>query len=310
MRELRVSLSQMRLADLAVGRDGRNRCLLSAFRARTGRNQPSNSRFIFGPAVWLRHLIKPAAGYGLAYVDWSQQEFGIAAALSGDHQMLAAYHSGDPYLTFAIQAGEAPVGATKKTHGAIREQFKACALAVQYGMGEESLAQRIGQPTCQARELLRVHHETYRTFWRWSDATLDYAQLRNRLFTTFGWTLHLGAMVNARSVRNFPMQANGAEMLRVACCLLTERGIRVCAPVHDAVLIEAPLEHLDDAVRTTQRQMAEASRIVLDGVELRSDATLIRYPDRYQDPRGTKMWQTVTEVMDEIDATGVGTHAA
>ena len=69
LRELRVSLAQLRLADLAVGRDGRNRCLLSAFRARTGRNQPSNSRFIFGPAVWLRGLIRPEPGYGLAYVD-------------------------------------------------------------------------------------------------------------------------------------------------------------------------------------------------------------------------------------------------
>ena len=38
MRELRVSLSQLRLADLAVGSDGRNRVLLSPFRAKTGRN--------------------------------------------------------------------------------------------------------------------------------------------------------------------------------------------------------------------------------------------------------------------------------
>ena len=57
IRELRVSLSQLRLRDLAVGRDGRNRCLLSAFSSRTGRNQPSNSRYIFGPAVWIRGLI-------------------------------------------------------------------------------------------------------------------------------------------------------------------------------------------------------------------------------------------------------------
>jgi hypothetical protein len=44
------------------------------------------------------------------------------------------------------------------------------------------------------------------------------------------------------------MQANGAEMLRLACCLATERGIEVCAPVHDAILICAPLDRLDDDV--------------------------------------------------------------
>src|SRR5262249_26125562 len=50
IRELRHALAQLRLNELAVGADGRNRVLLSAFGSRTGRNQPSNSRFIFGPA--------------------------------------------------------------------------------------------------------------------------------------------------------------------------------------------------------------------------------------------------------------------
>ena len=297
LRELRVSLSQLRLADLAIGCDSRNRCLLSAFRARTGRNRPSNSRFIFGPAVWLRGLIRPEPGYGLAYIDWSQQEFGIAAALSGDPHMMTAYESGDPYLSFARQARAVPESATKRSHPVIREQFKACALAVQYGMGDVSLGHRIGQPAAQARQLLRLHRETYCTFWQWSDAAVDYAYLHGHLYTTFGWTLHLGPQVNSRSLRNFPMQANGAEMLRVACCLATEHGIRVCAPVHDALLIEVPLDRLDESVFEVQHQMAAASRVVLDGFTLRSDATLIRYPERYHDVRGIQMWETVWDIM-------------
>ena len=105
LRELRHALSEMRLNDLAVGSDGRNRCLLSAFGARSGRNTPSNKEFIFGPAVWLRNLIKPPTGHGLAYIDWIQQEFGIAAALSSNPAMLEAYQSGDCYLAFAKQPG-------------------------------------------------------------------------------------------------------------------------------------------------------------------------------------------------------------
>jgi hypothetical protein len=289
MKDLRYALSQMRLANLAVGSDGRNRTMLSAFRARTGRNQPSNSGFIFGPAVWLRGLIKPEPGYGLAYVDWSQQEFGIAAALSGD-----------PYLAFAKQAGAVPPDGTKATHGAVREQFKACVLAVQYGMGPESLARRIGQPVSRARELLRIHRETYKAFWRWSDGVVDHAMLMGELWTVFGWTIHVGAEVNARSLQNFPMQANGAEMLRLACCMVTEEGIRVCAPVHDAILIEAPLDSLESAVARTQQLMSDASEIVLDGFRLRSEAKLIHHPDRYEDERGAKMWATVWEILDEI----------
>ena len=64
--------------------DGRNRVILSAFKAKTGRNQPSSSKFIFGPATWARFLIKPQPGQALAYIDWRAQEIGIAAALSGD----------------------------------------------------------------------------------------------------------------------------------------------------------------------------------------------------------------------------------
>ena len=299
LRELRSALSQMRLSDLRVGKDGRNRALLSAFQARTGRNQPSNTKFIFGPSVWLRGLIQPPPGYGIAYIDWAQQEFGIAAALSGDLLMMEAYRSGDPYLAFAKQAGAAPSDSTKTTHKAIRDQFKSTVLAVQYGMGADALAQRIGQPPIRARELLRLHRETYRVFWRWSDAAVDYAMLNGKLYTVFGWRVQVPPISNPRSLSNFPMQANGAEMLRLACCLATECGVEVCAPVHDAVLICAPLEQLDADVAQMQDAMREASRIVLDGFELGTDAKIVRYPDRYMDERGATMWERVMELIHE-----------
>jgi DNA polymerase I-like protein with 3'-5' exonuclease and polymerase domains len=248
--------------------------------------------------VWLRGLIKPPPGYAVAYVDWSQQEFGVAAALSGDLAMQAAYRSGDPYLAFAKQAHAVPADATKATHGAQRELFKQCVLAVQYGMEAESLALRIGQPRIVARDLLRAHRETYCVFWRWSDAALDTAMLTGSLHTVFGWHVHVAENANPRSLRNFPMQANGAEMLRLACCLATERGIEVCAPVHDAVLICAPLDRLEAAVAAMRAAMAEASRVVLGGFELTTDVSVTRWPGRYMDGRGRVMWDRVMGLLD------------
>ena len=302
LRELRFSLAQMRLSDLQVGKDGRNRCLLSAFASRTGRTQPSNTKFIFGPSVWLRGLIKPPPGNGVAYIDWSQQEFGIAAALSGDPAMVAAYSSSDPYLTFAKQAGAVPEWATKQTHGATRELYKQCALAVLYGMGEDGLAARIGQSFFHARELLRLHHELYRVFWRWSDAAVSFAMLGGGLHTVFGWRVRTPSDPNVRSLRNFPMQANGAEMLRLACILATERGIEVCAPVHDAVLIRAPLDRLKADIAGMQAAMSEASKLVLGGFELGTDAKVVRYPDRYMDDRGVVMWERVMRLIADREA--------
>ena len=298
LRELRSALASLRLNELAVGRDARNRTPLWAFGSSTGRNQPGNSKFIFGPSVWLRGLVKPPLGNGLAYVDWSTQEFGITAALSADAEMIAAYASGDPYLEFGKQIRLLPADATKNSHADGRQICKACILGISYGMEAETLALRIGQSTIVARDLLRAHREIYPSFWRWSDANVDYAMLHGSLRTAFGWHVHVGVDSNPRSLRNFPMQGNGAEMMRIACCLATERGIEVCAPIHDAILICAPLERLDADVARMQEAMAEASRAVLDGFEIRTDVKLIKYPDRFMDDRrGAVMWDRVTSLL-------------
>jgi DNA polymerase-1 len=170
---------------------------------------------------------------------------------------------------------------------------------VQYGMGEASLAARINQPVARARQLLALHRYTYRQFWKWSDSAVDEAVLGGRLWAGFGWQIHTRDELNDRSLRNFPMQANGAEMLRIACILLTEAEIRVCAPVHDALLIEAPLDELDEAIAKTKLLMKESSRIVLDGFELDSDVKEFRYPERYMDKRGEVMWNTVMNLVGE-----------
>lgn len=301
IREVRDNLGKLRLTDLAVGRDGRNRTMLSPLRARSGRNAPSASRFIFGPSVWLRSLIKPEPGRALAYIDFASQEIGIAAALSGDEAMLRAYESGDPYLAFAIDAGLAPAGATKATHKAVRDRCKALVLGTLYGMQEKTLAGNLNAPTAEARELLRAHRRTYSRFWQWSQAAIDTAMLRGHLDTSFGWRLHITGDTKATSLLNHPMQSNGAEMLRLACCFLAEAGIELCAPIHDAVLIEAPAGEIEAAVAEAQRQMQRAARIVTGGVAIGTDAEIVRYPDRYTDPRGVDMWRRVVALLDRLE---------
>jgi hypothetical protein len=299
IRELRYTLSQLRLNDLAVGADGRNRCLLSAFRSKTGRNQPSNAKFIFGPSAWLRSLIRPEPGMAVAYCDWSAQELGIAAALSGDPAMQEAYRSGDPYLWLAKRVNAVPPDATKRTHAQTREQFKVVSLGVLYGLSAEGLARKLNVPPCHGWELLRLHQQICRPFWDWSDRIEAEAMLTGRLQSVFGWTVHVGPDANPRSLRNFPMQANGAEMMRLACCLATERGITVCCPVHDALLVEGSADDIADVVDATMRAMREASELVLPGFPLWSEAKVVRYPDRYSDPRGEHMWGTVCGLVDE-----------
>lgn len=290
---LRSHLGQLQMKRLPLGYDGRNRCMLSPFASKTGRNQPRSTNFVFGRAKWIRRLITPPPGRALLYIDYEQQEFGIAAALSGDSVMQDAYNSDDPYLSFARQAGTAPENASKQTHKRIRDIYKACALAVQYGMGANSLAFRTGQKPVDAKALLNTHRRLYSDYWNWSENAVSYASLMGKIHTAFGWTLHVTHTTNPRTLQNFPMQANGAEILRLACCFLCEAGITVCAPIHDAVLVECAIDDIAETLHDSKLMLAKASRIVLGGFELRTGVQTIEYPRTLGGDDNDDIWRVI-----------------
>ena len=81
---------------LEIGSDGRNRCWLNPFGTKTGRNNPSTNRYLFGLPHTMRSYAKPPPGWAFASVDVGAEEVGIAAALSKDPVLMADYLSGDP----------------------------------------------------------------------------------------------------------------------------------------------------------------------------------------------------------------------
>jgi DNA polymerase-1 len=306
LRQLRHTRDKMRKIKLAVGADARNRTVLWPFKSKTSRTQPKAARWIFSPAVWLRSLIKPGPGQAVAYIDYSAMEFMIAGVLSDGHcgptnTMLNMYLSGDPYLSFAKRVGAVPGTATKRSHEKERERYKNMLLSVQYGMSTETLAGRLGISSFEAHEMLNQHRELFAQYWRWSDDWIAHALQTGVMRTAFGWECRIGIvepLVNARSIRNWPVQSAGADVLRIACVLAARHGIKLLAPVHDAVLIEAPIERIEADVALMREIMRRASRIVLnadaDGPhELRTDAKIIRHPDRYSDKRGEEIWAYV-----------------
>jgi len=305
---LRVVLSQLREIKLEVGSDGRNRTYLAPFGARTGRNQPSTNKFIFGPAVWLRGLIKPPPGYAVSYLDWRSQEFGIAAVLSGDVAMWLAYISGDVYLGFAIAAKLAPEGATRETHEPEREAAKPVVLGLSYSRTAEGIASSSALQRAEAQDLVAVHRRTFHRYWEWSANVVANALAGSRIHTKFGWQWRMDQTtdLNPRSIGNFPVQATGAEMLRLAVSMATEQGIEVVAPVHDAVLIMAPVDRIDQDTQAMAEIMGAASEVVLGGGKrIDVDAKTFRYPDRFMDEkRGGEMWRRVMRLLDEIDPEG------
>lgn len=303
LHQLRQTTAQMRLTGLTIGSDNRNRCMLSPFAASSGRNLPSNSKFIFGPATWMRGLIQPEPGHALAYLDWSAQEIAIAAARSGDEEMITSYASGDPHIHFGNLAGLVPADATKDTHPHLRAVCKTTNLGVLYGMTEYGLALRLGMRTADARELLRLHRATYRRFWRWVEDRVDRAMLDSVIFSEFGWPLHVTASTKPRTLLNFPMQANGTEMMRLAAIAATESGLEVGCPVHDGFVLCAPAERIEDDVARMREAMRRAGLAITRGLEVRTEVNIVGYPDRYMDERGVEMWNRVMSLKAELDRT-------
>jgi DNA polymerase I-like protein with 3'-5' exonuclease and polymerase domains len=245
-------------------------------------------------------LIKPPPGFGLAYVDWKSQEIAIAAAVSGDERLLAAYLSGDIYLAFARDAGLVPADATKESHRDIRDMCKTIVLGIGYGMGAESMAVRASISVAEARNLLALHKHTYRKFWQWADSTIATALFAGEMTTRFGWRRRILDNPNVRSIQNWPMQSYGAEMMRAAAIAATEVGLTIAAPIHDASLLLAPLPQLDADIAALRAIMSAAGNAVV-GIPVDTEVKIIRPPDRYMDERGAEMWAKVMMLLQAIE---------
>jgi DNA polymerase-1 len=294
----KITLNQLKTFDLAVGDDWRNRCMLSAFRTKTGRNAPSNSEFVFGLNAAFRSLIKPGPDTALVYLDFGGQEFAIASYLSGDKNMIAAYETGDPYSDWARRTGGMPA---EGKHPHIRAVYKRAALGVLYGMGARTMAEYVGVPFARAKQLLRSHREFFPRFWQWSEAVHDAGIQARELFTVFGWRMRVRRDANERTLRNYPMQGNGAEMLRLACIYAIQRDVPIIAPVHDAILIEAPRDSVAEVTAAMVECMKDASRVVLGGPTVRVDVKdPLFYPDRYIDGRGEALWANTLRLLDQL----------
>jgi DNA polymerase I-like protein with 3'-5' exonuclease and polymerase domains len=248
----------------------------------------------------MRGLIRPEPGTALAYCDWRSQEIAVAAALSGDERLAAAYQSGDIYMAFARDAGLVPPDATKQTHPDIREACKCLVLGVFYGMGPASIAYRAGISIGEARGLLGLHHHTYRRFWQWAEDTIATALFSGVMTTKFGWRRQILTNPNVRSIQNWPVQSHGAEMMRAAAIASTEVGLGVCCPVHDAFLLQAPLRSLEADVAALRAIMSAAGAAVI-GFPVETDIKIIRPPARYMDARGAEMWARVMALLDTVE---------
>ena len=111
--------------------------------------------------------------------------------------------------------------------------------AINYGMGVPSLAKGLNSHPLIASNIIEKHRRAHPRFWRWRDEMINAAMLCREMRSVFGWPLRISTSPNKRTLYNFPMQSNGAEMLQLAAWRMCEIGIIPYMLIHDGLFIEA-----------------------------------------------------------------------
>jgi DNA polymerase-1 len=287
---------------LEIGSDGRNRFWLNPFGTKTGRNNPSTNRAIFGLPHTMRSFIKPGPGMALAQADFGAQEIGIAAALSQDPVLQADYLRGDPYREFAA----ASLGILDPTEQQ-RQVYKATVLGRIYGLGVASLARNLGISKSRAEQIIAQMAARYPVLNAWLNRVTTKAAHCVPITCLLGWSLiGTGRPGEERTFLNYPMQANAAELMRVVIIRAGTSGLRVIGCAHDSFLIEDTIEQIEASAEKLQAIMRQTSRDLLDGFELRADCKperdIIRYPNRFFDKReledGMRHWNWLMSLIE------------
>jgi DNA polymerase I len=300
---LRDSLRVIVGAKLPIGRDRRNRPSLFPFGTATGRN--AHRKSLYNAHAGMRSfMVFPPDKIGL-YLDWRTQEVGIAAVLSEDPALTEAYRSGDVYHALAVLCGlttETDPIRWKREQRPMRDRMKPLQLGINYGMGVPSLARGLQRHPLIASDFIERHKRRYPRYWWWREAQAVNAMLKRRTESVFGWPMRISTSPNKRTLYNFPMQAGGAEMLRLAAVRLCETGIVPCMLIHDGILFELDRE---EQIEHAKEIMRGAGRDTCNGLEIGVDEDQkliggVRYRDKR--PMAKKMWGTIIDVLQNIGA--------
>jgi DNA polymerase I len=260
----------------------------------------------------MRSFMKPPPGMAFAQIDVGAEEIGIAAALSRDPLLMADYRSGDPYRQFAAAA----LGILDPTEQQ-RQVYKAAVLGRIYGLGASSLARNLGISKAQAEQIVEQMAARYPVLTAWLARVTTKAAHCVPIICALGWSLTAtGQPGEERTFLNFPMQANGAELMRLVITRAGAAGLRLIGCAHDSFMIEDTIDRIEDSVTQMQEIMRQASRDLFGDFELRADCKLdrdiVRYPDRFVDKReredGMRHWNRLLELIAEEEDEQSASH--
>jgi DNA polymerase I len=210
-------------------------------------------------------------GHVMISVDYSQIELRIAAHLSGDPKMLAAFAAGqDIHTATAAAVFKVPIEEVDPNQ---RRLAKVANFGSIYGQGEYGLSQQLGISGDVARDFLVQYWSTYSKLREYLDQVRVKAREEGVVVSATGRRRAIPDLRSPnfqlrsaaeRMAINFPMQSLAADIIKIAMVRL-HREIeadhiegRMLLQVHDELLFEVPEAEVDRFAETVPRIMTGA----------------------------------------------------
>jgi DNA polymerase I-like protein with 3'-5' exonuclease and polymerase domains len=246
-------------------------------------------------------------GFTILECDYSQLELRIAAALSGDPEMRGIFEAGvDYHLRTAQLVSQTAWGIPpEQVEDKHRSQAKGFNFGLLYGQGDSALAQNIGCTVQQAGRIREAILGKFSVLARWIQEMLQYATKNGHAWTWWDghrarrrplWRIaddnDAGASVARNSAHNTPIQGTASDFCIASLieCVRwiegdnLENDVKLCLPVHDALLFEVRADMLPEVHANVMRIMQSWNS---NGVPLIADAkagpswgSLEKYPPK------------------------------
>ncbi len=203
--------------------------------------------------------------------DYSQVELRIMAHLSGDKRMIAAFENDhDIHAATAANIYKVPL---ESVTSEMRRKAKTANFGIIYGISAFGLAERLGIPRSEAKELIDSYFATFPEVRTYIDEAVATARKNGFVETLLHRKRYLpdiashNATVRAfaeRNAVNAPIQGTAADIIKIAMVRIDERlereGLKtqMILQVHDELNFNVPLDELE-RVQTLVREEMEGA---------------------------------------------------
>ena len=172
---------------------------------------------------------------------------------------------------------------------------------MQYLASAYGIARRTGVTLEEAESFVAYHRKIFHCFWSWAADYVEPSPGYRVVDVIKTWPLHCTRETKPGTVHNFPMQAGGLEVFRMACIYARQSGVQLLAPVHDGALLECAEKDAQQTIWLMQQAMYKASEQVLHGFRLQVDIQRIDWPNRFVPDAGVDMWKQLVLKLEALE---------